>query len=127
MKDQNLIRIFVTYDVIQANMIRSLLEENGVNCFLKGENMFGSVFSGGIKVMILRDDLEKAKEIISTYTDIQLEQNPGMEKENPVNPPPFTPMRGFAVFVIILFVIVVFFESLTHFRNVISRLFTLFW
>jgi len=57
-------------NVIEANMIKDLLENEGIMCFLTNENFttllpgFTGMWGSGIHVMIHEEDKEKALEII---------------------------------------------------------------
>jgi hypothetical protein len=55
----------------EAEMIKSLLENVGIESFLKQNTMatyaYNPIFSEGVKVMILNSDFEKAKEIVDDY------------------------------------------------------------
>ena len=60
---------------VDAEFIKNILDENGIECFLKDDNM-GHLFPlfvthGGInpvKVFVFQKDEDEAKEIISNYT-----------------------------------------------------------
>jgi DNA-directed RNA polymerase subunit RPC12/RpoP len=56
---------------IEAHIAKGMLEEQGINCWLKDENtvtldpiLTNAV--GGIKIMVAKPDAEKAREILST-------------------------------------------------------------
>jgi len=55
----------------ESEMIRSLLQDSGINSFLKNEVLNSYAYepttSGEVKVMISNSDREVAKEIVSTY------------------------------------------------------------
>jgi len=55
-------------NILEAELIRSLLKENGIESVLIDKNMttiYGtSIPFGGVKIMVNRSDVEKAKKII---------------------------------------------------------------
>lgn len=67
--------IFKTFDnPVEANIVRGLLLDHDIECFLKDENIVGlnplySNATGGIKLMLKEEDLEKASQIIEQTTE----------------------------------------------------------
>ena len=63
-------RIYVAHNLTEAYMIKNLLEGNGIECFMRDENMTSlyTVPFGGIRLEVRADDAEKAREILSEYT-----------------------------------------------------------
>lgn len=64
-----------------ANMTLGLLEQNDINCHLKDENIvtidpFLSPAIGGIKLMVVDVQYDRAEEIIKDAEDIYLKQIP---------------------------------------------------
>ena len=75
--NEKLIQIHSFDNPIDANMLKSKLESEGIECFLPDENtvstyMFLSTAVGNIKVMIKESDYDKAKKVI---TDFKSESN----------------------------------------------------
>lgn len=48
----------------RANLIKSLLESEGINCYLKNANLIQSAISSGVKVRIHERDVEKATKVL---------------------------------------------------------------
>lgn len=71
-----------SYDnYIQANIQLNLLKEHGINCHLKDENTvtidpFLSPAIGGMKLMVLNEDLSKAISLLDAATDAYLQTLP---------------------------------------------------
>ncbi|MGK7395213.1 MAG: DUF2007 domain-containing protein [Candidatus Cyclobacteriaceae bacterium M3_2C_046] len=68
-QEQDKIVIFKTFNnPIEANIVKGRLQSAGIKCFLKEDNVstfpIHNLFVGGIKLMILQSDQEKAAEII---------------------------------------------------------------
>ncbi|MCH4155958.1 MAG: DUF2007 domain-containing protein [Muribaculaceae bacterium] len=56
---------------IEANMVKSVLETNGVPCMLTNENMatimpIGPVSVGAIRLMVFRRDLQLARDVMAS-------------------------------------------------------------
>lgn len=61
------IRTYV--NAVEAEMVRQMLENEGVRAYVMDENM-GSMFHvavGGVKLMVDDADVEKAEEILNKY------------------------------------------------------------
>lgn len=67
MEDQ-LITIAV-HNYARAEIIRTRLEAEGVECYLKNINLIHSVISGGVKVRVSSGDLEKALRIVEKVSE----------------------------------------------------------
>ncbi len=73
-KEDDIVTFETFYDPIQAEIIRTKLEANGIPCFLVDENM-GTIFpaynqgGGGIKLKVFARDLEKCREIRADDTE----------------------------------------------------------
>lgn len=70
--NEKLVQINSFDNPLDANMFKSKLESEGIECFLPDENtvsanMFLSTAVGNIKVMIKESDYEKAQKVISDY------------------------------------------------------------
>jgi len=68
----NLVCIFRTYDVFQANIIKSKLNDLNIYCFLKSNDASGTLpylnlTQGGIEIYVPERDLIKSQKIISQY------------------------------------------------------------
>ncbi|MGE0078985.1 MAG: DUF2007 domain-containing protein [Bacteroidales bacterium] len=66
------IRLTTCSNAIEANMIKNLLENEGINCFLTNEN-FSTLMPGhtgmlgsGVQIIIDEDDLEKATKALES-------------------------------------------------------------
>ena len=58
--------IFYTYnDMLEAKMVQDKLKANGINSFLKDENVMGLDPVGGVELKIFEKDKEAAEKIIS--------------------------------------------------------------
>ena len=72
-KQFELVQIFAG-TILQAEMVKSLLIDAGIEAFLKDEHM-GNLFpfqtapraAGSVKIMVSNLDIEKAKEIVDDY------------------------------------------------------------
>jgi len=64
-----LIEIYSAANILEAELIKSLLEENEIDCFLLNKNvttLYGTPIPfGGIKIMINEEDREEAESLIS--------------------------------------------------------------
>jgi hypothetical protein len=69
--DDNII-VFKTFDnPFEANIIKTRLEANGIECFLSNENLktLAPIFNtstGGVRLHIFEHDFDKVTEILST-------------------------------------------------------------
>jgi len=65
-----LVEIYSTVDLLKAQLIKSLLGDNGIKCILADENMaliYGtSIPFGGIKILVEEAEEEKARILISS-------------------------------------------------------------
>ena len=64
-----MIEIYSAANILEAELIKSLLEENEIDCFLLNKNvttLYGTPIPfGGIKIMINEEDREEAESLIS--------------------------------------------------------------
>jgi hypothetical protein len=72
MNDRNI--VFETQDQVEAKIIQSILDSNGIEVFVYQEtlsNMYGfySPSIGKISLGVHAEHIEKAKEIISSYAE----------------------------------------------------------
>lgn len=70
------------HNYARAEIIRTRLEAEGVECYLKNINLIHSVISGGVKIRVASNDLEKALRIIEKISDQFRE-----EYQNEINEP----------------------------------------
>jgi hypothetical protein len=61
--EEKIITIAV-HNYARAEILRTRLEAEGVECYLKNINLIHSVISGGVKVRVNSKDLEKALRIV---------------------------------------------------------------
>lgn len=65
-----MVEIYSTVDLLKAQLIKSLLGDNGIKCILADENMaliYGtSIPFGGIKILVEEAEEEKARILISS-------------------------------------------------------------
>ncbi len=65
-----MVEIYSTVDLLKAQLIKSLLGDNGIKCILADENMaliYGtSIPFGGIKILVEESEAEKARMLISS-------------------------------------------------------------
>jgi hypothetical protein len=67
----DLILLTTSDSSINANLIKSKLESEGVECYLHNENFsnmmphFHNLLGSGIRIMVLDEDLQKAKRILN--------------------------------------------------------------
>lgn len=66
-----MVQVYSTLFVVEADIIKSILEENGIKCILLDKHM-GTVYpavvlGSGIRVMVEKEDSDKAHEIIREY------------------------------------------------------------
>jgi len=87
MEEDKLITIAV-HNYARAEILRTRLESEGIECYLKNINLIHSVVSGGVKVRVNSKDLEKALRIVEKasdqfrdeyQTEIE-EQSPGVQR-----------------------------------------------
>ncbi len=61
-------------NAVEANLIKGMLENNGIECFLTNENFSGlmpnynGIMGSGVQVIIDENDMDRAKELISSQT-----------------------------------------------------------
>jgi transcription elongation factor Elf1 len=64
------IRLTTCNNIIEANMLKDMLENEGINCFLTNENFttllpaYNGMFGAGIQIMIDEANKDKAQKII---------------------------------------------------------------
>ena len=65
MKQDNTIILYTFNDMLEAKISQEKLNANGLESFLKNENVMGLVPVGGVELKIFEKDLEAAKKIIT--------------------------------------------------------------
>ncbi len=67
----SVIRLTTCNDIIEANLKKGMLENNGIRCFLTNENFsnlmphYNGIMGSGVQIMINDTDLEEAQQLIS--------------------------------------------------------------
>lgn len=66
----NFVCVYMARDVIEANLIKSHLENEGVFCVVDTQDASGVLpqlqfLEGGVKILVHKDDLERSQEIIN--------------------------------------------------------------
>lgn len=65
-----MVEIYSTVDLLKAQLIKSVLGDNGIKCILADENMaliYGtSIPFGGIKILVEESEEEKARILIAS-------------------------------------------------------------
>ncbi|TSD67131.1 DUF2007 domain-containing protein [Inquilinus sp. KBS0705] len=74
------------YDPMLAHIIRTKLEDNGINCFIADENTIGAnpLYNqavGGIKLKIFERDLERCLEILAQEDDLHEQDHFEIDEE----------------------------------------------
>ena len=69
---QDLFQVFASSNIYEANLVKTLLEGSEIKCIMLDENTIrmNPLYSealGGIKIMVSREDIERAKEVILNY------------------------------------------------------------
>lgn len=60
--------------IVEAHVLKSKLESEDIHCFLKDETMMGvnplfNISLGGVKLMINKEDTDRALEILNSIDD----------------------------------------------------------
>jgi len=82
-KEDEIVTFETYYNIMEAEIIRTRLEANGIHCFITDESL-GVLYpvynqgGGGIKLKVFARDVEKCREILAEQTDLL----PGDEFEN---------------------------------------------
>ncbi len=68
----DLVSVHIVYDTIEAELIRGLLESEGIASFLKSDNAGGTLTfltpTTGIEIIVSQEDAEKATKLIKHRT-----------------------------------------------------------
>ncbi|MFQ5835999.1 MAG: DUF2007 domain-containing protein [bacterium] len=69
-----MVEIYSTVDLLKAQLIKSVLGDNGIKCILADENMaliYGtSIPFGGIKILVQESEEEKARMLIASIESL---------------------------------------------------------
>jgi hypothetical protein len=68
-QNESTVVLKVFNDIVEANVAKNLLQENGIESFLEDENVIGLNPLGGIQLRIFEKDFDIAREIISASSD----------------------------------------------------------
>lgn len=64
-------KVFTTWDTVEAGFVRSLLESNGITCFVRNLHLSSIALTGSgaapITVLVGSRDRQKAEEIVAQY------------------------------------------------------------
>ena len=81
--DIDLVTVAQFSNVLEANVLRNCLESHGVFAYVWGEhlgvaNVFLSTISGGMRVQVRQDQVERAKEIMTALErgDLAIDEEP---------------------------------------------------
>lgn len=69
-----------TYSYIRAEILKSKLEANGIECYLRNVNLLQPDVAKGVKVMVSSHDVEKAMPILKDVDDQVLEEEEEVEE-----------------------------------------------
>ncbi len=76
-----MIQIYSTRLMVEADVIKSILEDNGIRCVL-WDSRIGTVYPVvRIRVMVEEEDFEKAEEVIKDYERESKKNEDGQEKK----------------------------------------------
>lgn len=70
---ENLVTVATFSDVLEAKIVQSMLESEGISCFMQDENIIGinwmlSAAVGGVKLKVRESDLNEASLLLSENT-----------------------------------------------------------
>ena len=72
-KDEELVTFAMYNDPVKANIVKGVLESNGVVAGVMGDSFANAVMQGfsqgAIRVMVFRKDLQKAREIMDSQAE----------------------------------------------------------
>lgn len=84
------IRLTTCSNTIDANMIKNILENEGISCFLTNENFtslmpgYNGMLGSGIQIMIDEKDFENAKKLIENQENTDVIKCPNCNSDNVV-------------------------------------------
>src|SRR5262249_24466198 len=67
MKSEELVTIYTVNNPIEAEIIKTALEAEGLSCFLEGFNQAGGITGVEIKIQVPADQVEQAREILAEH------------------------------------------------------------
>ena len=72
-----MVQVYSTLFIVEADIIKSILEENGIKCVLLDKHI-GTIYpavvlDSGIRVMVGEEDSDKAHEVIEEYLKAEKE------------------------------------------------------
>ena len=84
----SIIRLTTCNNIIEANMVKHMLENKEIECFLTNNNFttlmpgFNGILGAGIQIMIEEKDLEKANALLSIEANPEIIKCPNCNSEN---------------------------------------------
>jgi hypothetical protein len=87
-KDMSIIRLTTCYNIIEANMLKNILANEEIECFLTNENFtslmpgYNGMLGAGIQVMIEEKDYEKADKLLQNQNSSDIIKCPKCNSEN---------------------------------------------
>ncbi len=84
-KQDEIITFQTYYNQMEAEIIRTKLEANGVNCFIADESL-GVLYpvynqgGGGVKIKIFAQDMERCKEILADEANLSPDEDINTEQ-----------------------------------------------
>jgi len=84
----SIIRLTTCNNIIEANMVKHMLENEEIECFLTNNNFttlmpgFNGILGAGIQIMIEEKDLEKANALLSIEANPEIIKCPNCNSEN---------------------------------------------
>jgi predicted RNA-binding Zn-ribbon protein involved in translation (DUF1610 family) len=75
------------YDPMLAHIVRTRLEDNGIQCFIADENTVGAnpLYNqaiGGVKLKVFEKDIERCREILANDPELNENDNQEVDDEN---------------------------------------------
>lgn len=84
----SIIRLTTCYNITEASMLKHLLENEGIECFLTNENFtslmpgYNGILGAGIQIMIEDKDSEKATKLLNIQLNTEIIKCPECNSEN---------------------------------------------
>ncbi len=84
--DEGLVQLISVQGEMNAQVIIGLLESEGIEGMMKSNQTFSALpFTvdgmGAVRIMVRKEDLEKAKKVLEAYSSEEDEDNPSLKKE----------------------------------------------
>ena len=78
-KINKLVTLYQTYDTFEADLIKSLLESENIQCFVQTNDASGvlpylALTQGGTEISVWDEDLEDAKKLLDKMADEPLDE-----------------------------------------------------